>query len=188
MSGQINIFDNYLPETVAGRISHIIFGIDNLKSDSSDVHGSLPLTIKIDPTSPGMISFACATYSRQAKFNMTPHKKELYDIFTKFIFSNSILDGFQPLHGRLYLQVPMNIQQSHKLPHVNLRGEHWVVLYYINDSDGTTAFYNSDGTLRTEVEPKRNRLVIFDGTIKHSVGIPKLFPRAVLSYDMISRG
>ena len=189
MSGQINVFNNYLPETIAERISNIVFGTGNLTNQSCDINGSIPFLIKIDKTSPGMISFGCILYTATMQYNeqnvvMRP-KKALHDISTKFLLSNKILDGFKPLHGRLYLQVPMAIEEKHKKPHVNLPGKHWVVLYYINDTDGTTAFYNPDGTLRTEVEPKRNRLVIFDGTIKHSVGIPKLSPRAVLTYDMI---
>lgn len=189
MSGQINVFDNYLPEPVAERISNIVFGVGNLTNDSCDVNGSIPFLIKIDKTSPGMISFASMVHTKTMQYNeQNPTmrvKKALHDISTKFLLSNRILDGFEPLHGRLYLQVPMAIEQIHKTPHVNLPSEHWVVLYYINDADGTTAFYNTDGSLRTEVEPKRNRLVIFDGTIKHSVGIPKISPRAVLTYDMI---
>lgn len=190
MSGQINVFDNYLPETIAERISNIVFGVGILTKDTCDVNGSMPFLIKIDKTSPGMISFASIVYTSKMQYNEpTPaiqSKKTLHDISTKFLLSNKIVDGFKPLHGRLYLQVPMAIEQNHKKPHVNLPGNHWVVLYYINDADGTTAFYNTDGTLRTEVEPKRNRLVIFDGTIKHSVGIPKSLPRAVLTYDMVA--
>ena len=189
MSGQINVFDNYLPEAIAERISNIVFGTGNLTNQTCDVNGSIPFLIKIDKTSPGMISFASMVYTNQMQYNeQDPSmrvKKALHDISTKFLLSNKMLDGFKPLHGRMYLQVPMPIDEKHKKPHVNLLGKHWVVLYYINDADGTTAFYNPDGTLRTEVAPKRNRLVIFDGTIKHSVGIPKLSPRAVLTYDMI---
>lgn len=189
MSGQINVFDNYLPEPVAERISNIVFGVGNLTSDSCDVNGSLPFLIKIDKTSPGIISFASMVHTMTMQYNeqnpVMRVRKALHDISTKFLLSNKILDGFKPLHGRLYLQVPMAIEHNHKTPHVNLPGDHWVVLYYINNADGTTAFFESDGSLRTEVEPKRNRLVIFDGTIKHSVGIPKLSPRAVLTYDMI---
>ena len=189
MSGQINVFDNYLPEAIAERISNIVFGTGNLTNQTCDVNGSIPFLIKIDKTSPGMISFASMVYTNQMQYNeQNPSmrvKKALHDISTKFLLSNKMLDGFKPLHGRMYLQVPMAIDEKHKKPHVNLLGKHWVVLYYINNADGTTAFYNPDGTLRTEVEPKRNRLVIFDGTIKHSVGIPKLSSRAVLTYDMI---
>ena len=189
MSGQINVFDNYLPEAIAEKISKIVFGTGNLTNESCDINGSIPFLIKIDKTSPGMISFASMVYTKTMQYNEQDPtmrgKKALHDISTKFLLSNKMLDGFKPLHGRLYLQVPMAIEQNHKTPHVNLPNEHWVVLYYINDADGTTAFYNPDGTLRVEVEAKRNRLVIFDGMIKHSVGIPKLSPRAVLTYDMI---
>lgn len=188
MSGQINVFNNYLPESLAETISSIVFGNSN---STSGTRGSIPFFVKIDKTSPGLISFGSIIYTNNMQYNKDDRGmqaiKTVHNIALKYLLTNSITSRCQPTDGRIFLQAPMVVEQPHKAPHINRPGNHWVVLYYINDSDGTTAFYNSDGTVRTEVEPKRNRLVIFDGTIKHSVGIPKTAPRAVLTYDMIPR-
>jgi len=188
--GQINVFDDYLPEDAAGKLSKIVFGIENLTKDSVDVNGSMPFITKIDKTSPGMVSLGTTIFNEQMDFSnkhfSTQIRKATHDLAKEYILSNPLLAGMQPFHGRMYLQLPMNIEHDHKEPHINLPGrEHIVVLYYINDSDGTTAFYSNENQVYKEVEPKRNRLVIFDGSIRHSVGIPKHFPRAVLTYDVV---
>lgn len=189
-SGQINIFDDYVPEDVAGKISKIVFGTENLTKDSADVNGSMPFITKIDKTSPGMVSLVTPIFNEQIDFSnkhfSTQIRKATHELAEKYILSNPLLEDMQPFHGRMYLQLPMSIEHDHKEPHINLPGqEHVVILYYINDSDGTTAFYSNENQVYKEVEPKRNRLVIFDGSIRHSVGIPKHFPRAVLTYDVV---
>lgn len=82
---------------------------------------------------------------------------------------------------------------EHHKPHVDYRFEHNVALYYVNDSDGPTHIFEeriapepfenfADGiratppdsyTLQTTIEPKKNRLVIFDGLQYHASSSPK---------------
>ena len=74
-------------------------------------------------------------------------------------------------------------------PHVDWDDNHMTALYYVNDSDGDTIFYNerrdqhlnissyewSQGkkfTINETVTPKADRLVIFDGTTYHSSTSP----------------
>lgn len=49
---------------------------------------------------------------------------------------------------------------------------HQVLLYYINDSDGPTYFYNASQGLLSAVEPKMGRAVLFDGSISHAGSSP----------------
>jgi hypothetical protein len=59
-------------------------------------------------------------------------------------------------------------------PHVDLKYEdgriipHLVCLYYINDSDGPTFFYDKDFNIIEMVNPQKGSAVIFDGQIMHS--------------------
>lgn len=86
----------------------------------------------------------------------------------------------------------MNGTETHR-PHVDYRFEHTVALYYLTDSDGPTHLYNErrdaepfenfvegpqvpppeEFTLQTTVEPKKNRLLLFDGLQYHSSSSPQ---------------
>jgi len=80
-------------------------------------------------------------------------------------------------------------------PHVDFNFPHWVCLYYVNDSDGDTVFFNSNsketpmGSLRTEdievvkrITPLRGRVVLFDGTHYHSSTRGTSGTRCVINY------
>ena len=67
-------------------------------------------------------------------------------------------------------------------PHVDSSDPHIATIFYLNDSDGNTVIYNEpytkvedvDGelTVQKEIEPKANRLVIFDGMYIHTGHVP----------------
>jgi len=66
--------------------------------------------------------------------------------------------------------------------HIDTNTPHYASIYYVNDSDGETIIYNqefdgdfeapSDLTIMTKVEPKANRLLIFDGKYFHTGSSP----------------
>jgi len=45
-------------------------------------------------------------------------------------------------------------------------------LYYVNNSDGDTCFYNEDGTILQKVTPKENTGVLFNSNILHRATPP----------------
>ena len=51
------------------------------------------------------------------------------------------------------------------------RTPHWVLLYYVNDADGDTCFFDG-GEIVRRVAPKRGRAVFFDGRIAHASSGP----------------
>jgi hypothetical protein len=74
-------------------------------------------------------------------------------------------------------------------PHVDWDNFHMTALYYVNDADGETIFYkekrdetlevssfewskNREFTIDKKVQPKADRMVIFDGRIFHSSTSP----------------
>ena len=93
-----------------------------------------------------------------------------------------------------------DIKQIVNTPHVDSHiQQHFVGLYYLNDTDGATriwkqklkdwnqdpVFYSVDECeLLEEVEPKANRMVIFDGSHYHSSVTPtKTQLRYVINYN-----
>lgn len=68
-------------------------------------------------------------------------------------------------------------------PHVDSIKPHVATIFYLNDSDGNTVIFNekfdestkiteSELTVQKEIEPKSNRLVIFDGHYIHTGHVP----------------
>jgi len=89
--------------------------------------------------------------------------------------------------ARLYLILPYNTKLDHYAPHVDFPFPHTVVLYYINDADGETVFFDTQGKITQRVKPKKGRVLVFDGSLYHGGGIPKLGPRSVVNFDILTK-
>jgi len=88
--------------------------------------------------------------------------------------------------------------------HVDQYEPHYSIIYYINDSDGDTIFYNDtlgdqftnwmdllgkdkDLSYWSElkrVSPKKGRIVIFDGRIFHRSSYPTIQDRYIINYNV----
>ena len=77
---------------------------------------------------------------------------------------------------------PPMMNYESQVPHVDLQYdngdpvEHMVLLYYVNDSDGPTYFFDKAEQLQDTVYPKPGRAVIFDGNIIHAASNPVRHP------------
>ena len=58
-------------------------------------------------------------------------------------------------------------------PHVDVTMSNYLsMVYYVNDSDGPTRFFDSDGNIIQTVHPKKGRAVLFDSNIPHASSCP----------------
>ena len=89
--------------------------------------------------------------------------------------------------------MPSNIKKEDvDSPHVDLPYQHFVMLYYVCDSDGDTIIYNEreyerpDGmyTIKQKVTPKQGRMVLFDGSLYHTAEQPEHNVRCVVNYNL----
>ena len=93
------------------------------------------------------------------------------------------------LQGRSFLQLPTNIKREDvDSPHTDMSFQHFVMLYYVCDSDGDTIIYNeqekSDSyTVQKRITPKQGRVVLFDGSYYHTAEQPLNNIRCVVNYD-----
>ena len=94
------------------------------------------------------------------------------------------------IKGRSFLQLPINFKgEREDLPHVDIVGDHFVMLYYVCDSDGDTIIYNeqeksSNYTVQKRITPKQGRVVLFDGSYYHTAEQPLNNIRCVVNYDL----
>ena len=99
------------------------------------------------------------------------------------------------LQGRSFFQLPQRVENAHEpdSAHTDLTYPHFVVLYYVCDSDGDTIIYNEktskksykDYTIKEKVTPKQGRVVVFDGSFYHTAEQPINNKRCIINYDVI---
>ena len=103
------------------------------------------------------------------------------------------------LQGRSFLSTPTNIPRDDvDTPHVDMVAPHFVMLYYVCDSDGDTIIYNEktkfDGchpdykmnyTIKKKVSPKQGRVVLFNGIHYHTAEQPNHNLRCIVNYNLI---
>ena len=102
------------------------------------------------------------------------------------------------LQGRSFLSTPTNIpREDVDTPHYDMDSPHFVMLYYVNDSDGDTLIYNEktkfssclpdEGmkfTLKKQISPKQGRVVLFNGAHWHTAQQSNHNLRCIVNYDL----
>tara|TARA_Y100001937_G_scaffold71295_1_gene97057 strand:+ start:190 stop:792 length:603 start_codon:yes stop_codon:yes gene_type:complete len=105
--------------------------------------------------------------------------------------------------GRSFLQLPSNIKREDvDTPHTDIPVDHFVMLYYVCDSDGDTIIYNEKCndldefddninvvkkkvfSIQKKVTPKQGRVVLFNGKLYHTAEQPNNNMRCVVNYDL----
>ena len=122
-------------------------------------------------------------------FNALSNEVNIPGLIKKYNLPNQIIRS----QANLFLKRDKTIDPC---PHIDFQNvRHLVVLYYVNDCDGDTIFYNlsdQDDHRLEEMEvwrresPKKGDFVIFDGRIFHSPSCPvKSTCRSTLNFDFI---
>lgn len=69
---------------------------------------------------------------------------------------------------------------TYNIPHIDDNIEHFVMIYYINDSDGDTYIFNEtydktkkELTIYQRIKPKKGKFLVFDGKYFHSSSNPQ---------------
>ena len=102
------------------------------------------------------------------------------------------------LQGRSFISTPTNIPRDDvDTPHVDMVAPHFIMLYYVCDSDGDTIIYNEKTrfdnckpddemkfTIKKKVSPKQGRVVLFNGIHYHTAQQPNHNLRCIVNYDL----
>jgi len=75
--------------------------------------------------------------------------------------------------------LPKNNNSVHHYPHVDIKTDQQnsdikTAIYYVNDSDGDTFFFDDKLNVTNTIAPKKGRIVIFDANKLHSSSSPIL--------------
>ena len=127
---------------------------------------------------------------------------DFHNLFLGLIKNSCKKINIQPvdvLQGRSFLSTPTNISRDDvDTPHVDMVAPHFVMLYYVCDSDGDTIIYNEktkfddcapdpkmNYTIKKKVSPKQGRVVLFDGRHFHAAEQPNHNLRCIVNYNLI---
>ena len=91
-----------------------------------------------------------------------------------------VIEGI--MQGRIFIHLPSpNPGLDEK--HIDTPDDHYVCLYYINDSEGDTIIFDDNGEELQRVTPKKGRIVFFEGSMYHCSSRPASKTRAILNFN-----
>lgn len=111
---------------------------------------------------------------------LSPHLNLVYSVLTQFLASQNMeIDKLIRCKANLTTPQRPFSSELHNIPHVDDILDHYVLLYYTNDSDGDTVFFNekfekwlTKPTVMQKVSPKKGRVVFFHGDRYHCASNP----------------
>ena len=184
----ILVFDNVIDIDYQNTIKEILLGDRQYKGYD------FPWYLTHDVTKPAKAD----SQKRPAFFHgYVDYPSELsssfHDLFTELI-QNSCgklrLENVRVIQGRSFCQLPINSEvMSVDTPHIDTKDDHFVMLYYVCDSDGDTIIYNEtveseNYTIQQRITPKQGRVVLFDGAYYHTAEQPLNNIRCVVNYNL----
>lgn len=181
----IKVFDDLIPKHLQDYYELITLG--KTKVDDNVLHPLIDFRVKYETTAEEQgecpISFVHVLKSSTVT---SPHL-ENFSLIPAVVCDHLNWHLQDIILARLYLILPYNTKLRHYAPHVDFPFSHTVVLYYLNDADGDTVFFDDEGNITERVSPKRGRVLVFDGTLYHGGGIPKQGPRSVVNFDILTK-
>jgi len=66
------------------------------------------------------------------------------------------------------------------LDHPDFDFDHYVLLYYVNNSDGDTFLFDDDLNIIKRITPKKGRFLFFNGNILHASSNPLQFEKRIV--------
>ena len=119
-------------------------------------------------------------------FNGKPYSNHFNDILT--VLSDIKVPyekiKFHRVKGNLNLNISNYTKDNHQPIHIDtdvINSKSFI--YYVNDSDGDTLFFDDNLNITDRISPKKGMGILFDSNIKHAAQNPmKNYARLVLNY------
>ncbi|MEK9696028.1 MAG: TIGR02466 family protein [Candidatus Poseidoniales archaeon] len=114
---------------------------------------------------------------------------DLQDI-TSLLIDPNCFEGHELVRTKANLKYPYEHFVDHSVPHSDGFGFGVVGLYYVNESDGDTVFFNEKvqhpdddyvtPTIRQRIAPKKGTMVFFHKGLLHAAGNPSKYARRIV--------
>lgn len=99
--------------------------------------------------------------------------------------ANFSFENIYRVKANLQLRDTSIEENKYNAIHIDNDGPHWVVIYYVNNSDGDTLLFDKNFQIIKKVSPKKGRILLFKGDILHaSQGPRKSLNRCILNINL----
>ena len=172
----IIVKDNLIPKELQDYYHTLVFG-------SEKINAMLPLVCKYEPTA---LDNGKMPVSFEHVLKSSTKLTEHYGNFSKIpqtVFAELNIDFIDIIAARLFITVPHKTKLDFYAPHTDRPEKHLGLIYYVNDSDGDTVFFEKEKIIE-KVTPKKGRIVLFDGETLHSGGFPTDNPRCIVNFNI----
>ena len=174
----IEVHDDIIPIYLQNYIENIIIGKEKENIPFAFLEG---LT---DKKTEGFYDFGWShVLFLQNQNYFSEYMHNVHQILYYFSFFKK-LNLKQIITSRIYFQHPSS-NPGYQPPHVDLPYPHFSCIYYVNDSDGDTVFYDNDKNIIKKVSPKKGRIIFFEGSINHSGSRPKNKHRIIINFNFL---
>jgi len=187
----MKIFDNFLSETYFNRLQSYI-----LSDRTQPWYYNENISLNKSSNDLGRFGFSFNIIRSKARSLESYYDKTIesqnytLEILKKFLFGIQVVTGCDKiLRSRMDLTVYSGKSKLLE-PHTDYKYPHTTCIFYVNDSDGNTVIYdqmyndedkyNQELTIKKEIEPKANRLLVFDGMHIHTGHTPSKHNNRVL--------
>ena len=184
----MKIYDLFMPRCLEDQISDILL----------DPNFSWKCTV--NPTSGGSDLTKMNAEEKEKAFQDTSYlafASPLFDYqnvpFTTYallmqgaIYCMCDVAGVRPnsiMRIRAGMYLPTLNKPDYNDPHIDADIPHTVILYYVNDCDGDTYFFDKNNNVVDTVSPKKGRMVVFDGNTTHASSQPSKGVRVTLNLN-----
>lgn len=142
---------------------------DRIESLMTDVHFKWGFLndVTYSDADRGTPGFAHLFFDRETGLQ-SDHIDFVLPLLYSFIPSNN--HELIRVKGGLLLSTNVGYNNSH----VDFNFPHTTALYYVNDSDGDTVFFDDSGEITHREKPEKGKVIIFDGSIYHASSCPTL--------------
>ena len=172
----IIVKDNLIPKELQDYYHTLVFG-------SAKINAMLPLVCKYEPTA---FDSGKMPVSFEHVLKSSTKLTEHYGNFSKIpqtVFAELKINFIDIIAARLFITVPHKTKLDFYAPHTDRPEKHLGLIYYVNDSDGDTVFFEKEKIIE-KVTPKKGRIVLFDGETLHSGGFPTDNPRCIVNFNI----
>jgi len=176
----ITVWDDLIPGYLQDYFELICLG----RSSDEFIHPTVEFRCQWEPTAETP-EYSPLSFVHILKSN-TAQSRELanFGMIAQAACAQSNLTLKDIIVARIFIATPTATTLTHFHPHQDLPGAHTVVIYYVNDADGDTVFFDNNRQIVKRVTPKKGRVVMFDGKILHAGSPSTTGPRCLVNFDL----
>jgi Rps23 Pro-64 3,4-dihydroxylase Tpa1-like proline 4-hydroxylase len=181
----MKVLDNFLPKDYQDSLEGLLFGSNfawYLNPKTSPAHDFAKNTTTDSPQFTHMFFDNGQTFSEH--FNLAT------SILYHLMLTENV-DTTQIMRIKANLNIPVvdYPKGHHYVAHKDCPKNtgHITAIYYVNDSQGDTKFFDLNGKVIESVSPKRGRLVYFNGDIYHAGCPPKDNVRCLINFNFMPK-